>query len=88
MAASKKSVKDKGGRPKRVPGTKAVPVNATPLLIAYLNVLAKKHRYGTTRAEVARNFVWKEVNRLIETNALQEIEPPEPAGEPPASPED
>jgi hypothetical protein len=60
-----------GGRPKGEKPTKAVPVTATPKLYEYLGDLVEMEGFGTSRAEVARNFVWKEVNRLIETGRLK-----------------
>jgi len=45
---------------------------APPKLVAYLNDLVEQEGFGTTRAEIARNFVWKEINRLIESNRLKQ----------------
>lgn len=44
---------------------------ATPKLVAYLNDLVAAEGFGNSRAEVARSFVWKEVNRLLESNRLK-----------------
>jgi len=62
---------DKVGRPKGEKKTKAVPVNATPKLLAYLDELVDMEGFGNSRAEVARNFVWKEVNQLIADGRLK-----------------
>ena len=56
-------------KPKGRP-TKAVEVAATPKLLAYLDRLVEMEGYGNSRAEVARGFVWKEVNRLLEVKLL------------------
>lgn len=62
---------DKGGRPRATKGTKAVPVNATPKMLEYLDEIVAMEGYGSSRAEVARNFVWREINRLLEVGRLQ-----------------
>ena len=62
---------DRGGRPKGEKETRAVPVNATPKLLAYLDELVDMEGFGNSRAEVARNFVWKEVNALIAVGRLK-----------------
>lgn len=62
---------DKGGRPAKTKPTKAVPISATPKLLQYLDDLVAMEGYGTSRAEVARSFVWREVNRLIEVGRLK-----------------
>jgi hypothetical protein len=49
----------------------AIEFTATPKLLGYLDDLIKQEGFGTTRAEIARNFVWKEVNRLLESNHLK-----------------
>jgi hypothetical protein len=66
-----------GGRPK-TKKTKVVPVSASPRLLEYLDDLVAMEGYGASRAEVARNFVWKEVNRLIEADRLPDRGAPIP----------
>ena len=44
---------------------------ATPKLVAYLDDLIKEEGFGNSRAEIVRNFVWKEVNRLLEVARLK-----------------
>ena len=51
--------------------TDSIDFAAPPKLIAYLDDLVEQQGFGTPRAEIARNFVWKEVNRLIESNRLK-----------------
>lgn len=41
-------------------------------LISYLDELVGKQGFGNSRSAVARNFIWKEVNRLIEAERLKE----------------
>jgi hypothetical protein len=48
-----------------------VQIQASPRLVAYLDDLVAGEGHGHSRAEVARNFVWKEVNRLIEVGILE-----------------
>jgi hypothetical protein len=62
---------DKGGRRKSEKETKAIPVNGTPKLLEYLDELVDMEGFGNSRAEVARNFVWQEVNRLIAVGRLK-----------------
>lgn len=46
-------------------------IQLSPKLIAYLDELKEMDGFGSSRPEVIRNFVWKEVNRLIETARLK-----------------
>lgn len=41
-------------------------------LIDYLDALVAKQGFGNSRSAVARNFIWMEVNRLIEAGRLEE----------------
>ena len=63
----------KTGRPKNKHKTESFTVTgAEPKLLAYLDELVKKQGFGNSRSAVARNFVWREVNRLIEAGRLDE----------------
>lgn len=55
-------------------GKKTEPLEfaATPKLMKFLQELVRMEGYGNSKAEVARNFVWKEVNRLREIGKLQD----------------
>lgn len=48
-----------------------VEFKASPKLLAYLDALKNEEAFGNSRAEIVRNFVWKEVNRLIEVGRLK-----------------
>jgi hypothetical protein len=37
-------------------------------------MLKEKDGFGSSRPEIIRNFVWKEIHRLIEVKRLPEIE--------------
>ena len=50
--------------------TRPIELAATPRLIGYLDDIVELEGFGNSRAEVARNFVWKEVNRLIEKKRI------------------
>lgn len=52
--------------------TKVV-IQASPKLIAYLDLLVKKEAYGNTRPEVAKAAIWRLVEDLIGKNFLKEI---------------
>lgn len=41
-------------------------------LLLYLDDLVAKQGFGNSRSAVARNFIWQEVNRLIEAGRLKE----------------
>lgn len=59
------------GRPKNTHETIPVEFAASAKLIHYLDELQREEGFGSSRAEIARTFVWKEVNRLIETGRLK-----------------
>jgi hypothetical protein len=59
-------------RPKKPEEPYSVEFAAPAKLIAYLDDLVELQGFGTSRAEIARNFVWDEVNRLIESNRLKQ----------------
>jgi len=60
-----------GGRPKNAHDSVTIEVTASPKLVAYLDDLKKQEGFGNSRAEITRNFVWKEINRLLEVNRLK-----------------
>jgi hypothetical protein len=61
-------------RPRNPDATVLVEVGLTPKAVRYLDTLKDKDGFGASRAEIIRNFIWKEINRLIEENRLKEIE--------------
>lgn len=63
--------RDPMGRPRNDHGKLTIEVAVTPKLVNYLDLLKKGEGFGNSRAEIVRNFVWKEVNRLIETGRLK-----------------
>lgn len=52
--------------------TKPIEIAATPRLRGYLQDLVDLEGFGNSVAEVARNFIWLEVNRLIEAERLKQ----------------
>ncbi|MCK4815524.1 hypothetical protein KA005_07125 [bacterium] len=60
----------KQGRPKNRYKSVTVTITATPKLVQYLDDLIKEEGFGNSRAEIAKNFVWKEINRLISAGNL------------------
>ena len=46
----------------------------TAKALKYLDMLKEKDGFGSSRPEIIRNFVWKEIHRLIEVKRLPEIE--------------
>jgi hypothetical protein len=54
--------------------SKRIEFAAEDKLVAYIDMLLEKEGFGNSRGEVARNFVWKEINRLIEAGRLKEID--------------
>lgn len=60
-----------GGRPKNHRDPVTIEFAASPKLADCLDTLKANEGYGNSRAEIARNFVWKEVNRLIEVERLK-----------------
>lgn len=61
------------GRPKNAESTVLVEVGFTPKAIKYLDLLKEKDGFGNSRSEIIRNFVWKELHRLIEMKRLDEL---------------
>lgn len=47
-------------------------VTCEPKLIEYLHDLIDLQGFGTSKSAIGRNFIWKEVNRLIETKRLKQ----------------
>lgn len=61
------------GRPPNDPPTTSVEVTGVESkLVDYLDELVGKQGFGNSRSAVARGFIWKEVNRLIESGRLKE----------------
>lgn len=58
-------------RPRNQEASAIVEVAMTPKLVQCLDALKDLEGYGNSRAEIIRNFVWKEVNRLIEVGRLK-----------------
>ena len=44
---------------------------ASQRFLAYIDELIAMEGFGNSRGEVARRFVWKEINRLIEAGRLR-----------------
>lgn len=61
----------KGGRPAN-DSTSFELTGVEPKLLEYLQDLVGMQGYGGSKSAVARNFIWKEVNRLIEVGRLQQ----------------
>ena len=62
------------GRPRNPESSVPVEVSLTPKTIKYLDTLRGKEGFGYSRQEIIRNFIWIEINRLIEAGRLNEIE--------------
>ena len=60
----------KVGRPRNRHKTITVAITVTTKLVQYLDDLINEEGFGNSRAEIAKNFVWKEINRLISTGNL------------------
>lgn len=61
-------------RPRNPETSTPVEIALSPKLVEYLDTLKDMEGFGGSRAEIIRNFVWKEVNRLIETSRLKPID--------------
>ena len=57
-------------RPRNSEASIPVEIALSPKLIEYLDALKELEGFGSSRAEIIRNFVWKEVNRLLEVGRL------------------
>lgn len=65
--------KRKNGRPRNREPTGTLEVTGVePKLLAYLNDLQRLQGFGNSMSAIARGFVWKEVNRLIEAGRLRQ----------------
>jgi hypothetical protein len=53
------------GRPKNSQRSIEVTITASPKLGAYLDDLCREEGYGNSRAEIARNLVWRAIEDLI-----------------------
>jgi hypothetical protein len=60
------------GRPRNAEPSEILTVTVEPKLIEYLEILRKKQGFGGSHSAIAREFIWKEVNRLIEARRLEE----------------
>ena len=58
------------GRPRKEEGSVKVEIWATPKLAAYLDELRAMEGFGDSRPAIVKQFVWNEVNRLIEKGRL------------------
>lgn len=66
-------IKRKNGRPKNAEAGSTLEVTGTEQkLLDYLDELQKMQGFGNSRSAIARGFIWKEVNRLIEARRLKE----------------
>ena len=62
----------KTGRPRNDLETETLEVTGVePKLVAYLEDLRKVQGFGNSLSAIARGFIWKEVNRLIEVGRLR-----------------
>jgi hypothetical protein len=61
-------------RPRNPEALVPIEVGLSPKAIKYLDILREKDGFGSSRPDIIRSFLWKEINRLIETNRLKEIE--------------
>lgn len=62
------------GRPRNPDALIPLEVGFTPKTIKYIDALKEMEGFGNSRPEIVRNFVWKEINRLIEARRLKERE--------------
>ena len=60
-------------RPKNTEATVYFEIGFSPKGVQYIDQLKDKDGFGSSRAEIIRSFVWKEINRLIEAGRLDEI---------------
>jgi hypothetical protein len=60
------------GRPRNTELSTPLEVAMPQKLLDYLDSLHTKGGFGSSRADIVRNFTWKEVNRLIEVGRLNE----------------
>ncbi len=60
-------------RPRNKNPSVKIDVTVSPKLARYLDELRDKDGFGSSRPEIVRNFVWKEINRLLEIGRLEEV---------------
>jgi hypothetical protein len=58
------------GRPRNRHKSVPVTITGTPKLAAYLDALVREEGYGTSRASVAGNLVWRGIEDLISKGVL------------------
>jgi metal-responsive CopG/Arc/MetJ family transcriptional regulator len=61
-------------RPRNSEANVVVEVTLSPKLLKYLDQLKDMEGFGNSRPEIIRNFVWKEVERLLEVQRLKSID--------------
>jgi hypothetical protein len=61
-------------RPRSTETSIPVEVGLSPKLLKYLDQLKGKEGFGSSRPDIIRTLIWKEINRLIEVGRLKEIE--------------
>lgn len=63
----------KNGRPRNEEPTEKIEVTGVERkLLDYLEDLRKLQGFGNSQSAIARNLIWKEVNRLIEAGRLKQ----------------
>lgn len=63
----------RNGRPPNERPSETLEVTGVePKLLIYLEDLRKMEGFGNAKAAIARSFIWKEVNRLIEAGRLKQ----------------
>jgi len=60
-------------RPRNAEASITVEIQVSPKLISYLDALKEMEGFGSSRPDIVRNFVWKEVNRLVEVARLKPL---------------
>ena len=66
-------VQPKKGRPRNEEAASKLEVTGVePKLLEYLEDIRKLQGFGNSLSAIARTFIWKEVNRLIETGRLKQ----------------
>jgi hypothetical protein len=66
----------KRGRPAKVTPSSKIKITCHPVVRLYLQVLIAKGVYGRSEGEIAGRWVEQQIQRLIETGALDEIQQP------------
>jgi hypothetical protein len=73
MLSSMEPRPKKNGRPRNEEKTSQLVVSGVePKLLLYLEDLRKMQGFGNGDATIARGFIWKEINRLIEAGRLKQ----------------